>query len=200
LQFDFDAQVEKSIERQRRKKLAKSRMASPGTIETKARPSMSMASKLRASDSSSSSTAPVRRSIATPTTTEFTGLRKKPASRAVARRKSSAVTYVGKKTKTKSSKKLSWSRVAWALFFVMSLRLVFMERGVVDYYKMEKNLASKEYLFESTMDDNIQLVEEIHRIKTDKVYQKQVVRDHLGVIAKDEYLVVFAKDQRFISN
>jgi cell division protein FtsB len=205
LQINFDAQVEKSIERQRKKQAAKQNRTSlpksspfgQKTVETTATRSSrpTLASKLRSTETKKS----VRRSVATPTNTEFTGLRKK-SSTALVKRANSRPTYIKTKARKKSDKTLSLKRFGWGIFFILTLRLIFMDRGVIDFYKTEDVLLQKEYQFQQIMHENEELVEEIHAIKSNKSYQKQVVRDHLGVIAKDEYLVVFAKDRSYLSN
>ena len=77
---------------------------------------------------------------------------------------------------------------------ILFLRLIFMDAGVIDFYKMENTLQETVHQLQLVKDENIELATEIHEIRTNPKYQKQIVRDHLGVIAKDEYLVIFAKD------
>lgn len=40
------------------------------------------------------------------------------------------------------------------------------------------------------------LGKEIQMIKYDQLYQKKLVRDMLGLIAKDEYLILFSRARR----
>ena len=69
-----------------------------------------------------------------------------------------------------------------------------MESGVIDYYEMENTLDKRGHQLELVKEENAQLVSEIHEIKTSPRYQKKLAREHLGVIASNEYLILFAKD------
>ena len=111
------------------------------------------------------------------------------------RQASSKVTYV-KNTRKKSLKEFTWSwnKVGWLICAVLFLRLIFMDSGVIDYYDMENTLEKSEYQLELIKEENAELVKDIHEIKTNHRYQKKLAREHLGVIAKDEYLILFAKD------
>lgn len=113
------------------------------------------------------------------------------------------VSYLGKKKKRSKSKKNFPELLVyagWAFNFFLFLRLLFSSNGVFDYYKMDSTLTEKKEKLQKLKEENINLVEEINQIKTNKIYQKKLARDHLGVIAKDEYLVLFAKDQNAISS
>ena len=78
--------------------------------------------------------------------------------------------------------------------FVTLARLLFMENGVVDYYSLEATIEGKHEKLALVQNENAELVTEIHKIQTSRKYQKKVARDHLGVIASNEYLILFAKD------
>jgi len=84
-------------------------------------------------------------------------------------------------------------RLGWAFCLVLCLRFVFMDRGVVDYYKMESWLGQREQQLSQIRHENQELILEIAKIKKDKSYQKKLARDLLGLISKDEYLIIFAK-------
>ena len=43
--------------------------------------------------------------------------------------------------------------------------------------------------------ENMQIVREIERMQTDTAYQKKLVRDNLGFIAADEFLILFPKEK-----
>jgi cell division protein FtsB len=79
-------------------------------------------------------------------------------------------------------------------FFCLFLvyQLVFSVNGIIDFYKMERLLASKKQeLSEITVSiDNLR--EEIHLLKNDLKHQKKVAKQELGVLSKDEFLVLFA--------
>lgn len=81
-----------------------------------------------------------------------------------------------------------------AILLAALVRVVFMKAGVLDYIQMEKSLAQHAVMLESIKEENQELQIEIKKIMNDKAYQKQVVREHLGVIAKDEFLILFATE------
>jgi len=69
-----------------------------------------------------------------------------------------------------------------------------MENGVIDYYKVENSIENNHQVLSLIQNENAELVTEIHKIQTSARYQKKLARDHLGVIAPGEYLILFAKD------
>lgn len=101
------------------------------------------------------------------------------------------------KYKTKTKKKDRGSKLykfAWAFMGLLVIRLIFVDGGVIDYYQKESLLNDREEQLQRTIQENEQLGLEIKRIKSDRSYQKRLVRDNLGMIGKDEYLVLFQKD------
>lgn len=96
----------------------------------------------------------------------------------------------------KISFKFGVTSSVWLLFVFFLLRLVFMERGVIDYYKKENHILEKKKELTSIETENIELVEEIEKIQTSPSYQKKLAREHLGVIAQDEYLILFSRDSK----
>lgn len=113
--------------------------------------------------------------------------RKKPSSKKVTYAKS-----VRKKQRREFN--WSWNKVGWLICGLLFLRLIFMESGIIDYYDMENTLLKREHQLELVKKENNELVSEIHKIKTSPRYQKKLVREHLGVISRNEYLILFAKD------
>lgn len=96
---------------------------------------------------------------------------------------------------TSSLKSMPLSKkIYWGVLCLMFLRLVFMDNGLIDYINMERTLKHKQQEYLSITKENHDLVEEINLIKTNRPYQKKIARDHLGVIAPDEYLVLFARE------
>ncbi|MCO4793937.1 MAG: hypothetical protein KC493_09500 [Bacteriovoracaceae bacterium] len=83
----------------------------------------------------------------------------------------------------------------WVLLGVMCLRLIFSRGGVIDYYANKGLLEGKVEEHSSVIVENKELIFEIRKIKKNKSYQKKLVRDHLGFIAKDEYLILFPKEK-----
>jgi cell division protein FtsB len=108
------------------------------------------------------------------------------------------VSYISKvkkkKRKTNSGFQLTWYKFSWMIILALTARLFFMDRGVVDYYKTKQHISQKIHELELLEQENRELVKEIHEIKVNPVYQKKIAREHLGVIAKDEYLILFASD------
>lgn len=105
-----------------------------------------------------------------------------------------------KKTKVRRAKsnKLSmplWKKALWGFFAFLILRLVFMQGGVIDFYKMRESIAGKEHELALLEQDNANIQNEIKKIKSDASYQKQLARENLGVIARDEFLVVFPRER-----
>ncbi|MBF0314366.1 MAG: septum formation initiator family protein [Oligoflexia bacterium] len=88
-------------------------------------------------------------------------------------------------------------KLGWALCFILMLRLVFADRGVIDYLKMEKVIAKQQLSLREIKDENERLFQEILKIKNDQQYQKKLARDTLGVIAPEEFLVLFANEVTF---
>ncbi len=80
----------------------------------------------------------------------------------------------------------------WIFFGVLFFRLIFMENGVIDFYKMETALEYKSDVYKNLIEENKELVSEIKMIQTDANYQKKLAREHLGVIDQDEFLILFA--------
>jgi cell division protein FtsB len=103
------------------------------------------------------------------------------------------------KKKRKSAKKKfewSWTKAGWMMCGALVLRLVFMEGGVIDFNSMENTLIKKEHHLQNLRKENAELIQEIHKLRTSPQYQRKITREHLGVIAKDEYLVLFSRDSR----
>lgn len=83
----------------------------------------------------------------------------------------------------------------WVLLGVMCLRLVFSRGGVIDFYANKGLLEGKIDEYHAIEAENDNLQDEIKNIKASKSYQKKLVRDHLGFIAKDEFLILFSKEE-----
>lgn len=115
--------------------------------------------------------------------------------KSLVRKQNPALTYSRKKRKLGHFfKELTLGKVGWIICVLLTLRLVFMERGIIDYYRQEGVLQDQKRNLEMLYTENVNLNTEIHQIKTNEAYQKKMARDHLGVIAKDEFLILFAKD------
>jgi len=93
-----------------------------------------------------------------------------------------------------------WSNIfvkaCWALCCLAFLRLLFSHRGVIDYYVQQADFDKLAATHQEIMNGNSAIDREIELIKNDSGYQKKLIRDHLGYIAEDEYLVIFAKEEK----
>lgn len=85
-------------------------------------------------------------------------------------------------------------KLSWALVAVLILRLIIMNRGVWDYYSREKELSLKIEDYKTLLAENIAIRKEIFKIKNNNQLQKKLVRDHLGFISADEFLVLFPEE------
>jgi cell division protein FtsB len=95
------------------------------------------------------------------------------------------------KKNTKTKKNLL-PKIAWSVVGLLVLRLICMDRGVWDYFATEGEIREKRSELKSIQDENQSLKTEISRIQLDKNYQRQLAKEHLGVIAADEFLILFA--------
>jgi cell division protein FtsB len=95
------------------------------------------------------------------------------------------------KKNTKTKKNLL-PKVAWSVVGLLVLRLICMDRGVWDYFATEGKIREKQSELKSFQSENASLKTEITRIQVDKNYQRFLAKDHLGVIAADEFLILFA--------
>lgn len=102
-----------------------------------------------------------------------------------------ARTSTSAKKKEKNKKNII-AKVAWAAVGLLVLRLIFMDRGVWDYFSTEKSIREKNDELKTIQKENKELRTEIDRIQLDRNYQKQLAKEHLGVIAADEFLILFA--------
>lgn len=94
--------------------------------------------------------------------------------------------------KKKKSQKNLLPKIGWAVIGVLVLRLICMDRGVWDYFTTESEIKNMQNELKSIHTENASLKSEITRIQVDKNYQRQLAKEHLGVIAVDEFLILFA--------
>lgn len=145
-----------------------------------------------------------RVSVATPNT-ETTFVRPKQTNTNL---KSNTLKYPVKKTSTSKRKKIqkrkeknAWLvKGSWILLSFIFLRLIFAERGVLDYFAMKDLIDHKLSLIEETRVENDEIVKEMDLIKNNSRHQKKIVREKLGFITGDEYLVIFSEDSDPKSN
>ncbi len=102
--------------------------------------------------------------------------------------------------KTKSQKAAgltAWAvKGTWAFCAFLLVRLIFSEGGVVEYYDKKSALDQKSYELQILKTENIALMEELELTRSNSRYQKKLVRDHLGYIARDEYLILFPENSK----
>ncbi len=84
------------------------------------------------------------------------------------------------------------AKLGWSVIGLLVLRLICMDRGVWDYFTTEGDIKEKQTELKSYQDENTSLRTEIVKIQSDKNYQRQLAKEHLGVIAVDEFLILFA--------
>jgi cell division protein FtsB len=96
---------------------------------------------------------------------------------------------VKKKDKTKKN---ILSKIAWSVIGLLVLRLICMDRGVWDYFVTESVIGEKREELASVQKENRELKTEITKIQNDPGFQRQLAKEHLGVIAVDEFLILFA--------
>lgn len=141
-----------------------------------------------------SSAVVTRRSVARPNEADFTPVKRTP------RKVASQISYTTSNSR-KKSKPLDPTLVgylvkgSWIFCAIMVLRLIFASGGVTDYYSNRSIHNDRLGELDRIKKENMQLVREIERMQTDSAFQKKLVRDNLGFIASDEFLVLFPKEQ-----
>lgn len=156
-----------------------------------------------------------RRNVASADNVEFTTALRKSTQRApapVSYQGAKTPTVVGRGTNKVAKRPTTTRRVSstkkrvlkqtndylfkgiWVFCAFLLVRLVFSDGGVKDYYAKKDVLTSRFDEVARIEKENKALVKEIELLKNDVQHQKKVVRDHLGYIAKDEYLVLFSRN------
>lgn len=134
-----------------------------------------------------------RRSVAKPEDTEFV-----PAVKRTPKKVASQISYTTsstrKKQKSMDPKYVTWLvKGSWIFCGLMVLRLIFATGGVTDFYSQKSTVAERVSELSDIKKENMTLVREIERMRSDAGFQKKLVRDNLGFIAADEFLVLFPK-------
>jgi cell division protein FtsB len=205
--------LKKAIERNRAKQVRRS-AASKTKPSAKAddswslpRPSSSMAPKRRTRRSVAAThenvefTTALRKSKSSPAPVDYSPASSTSSKVSVLRRSSSApavrTTPTKRKVQSKTRKKImkgtneAITRGIWVFCAFLLLRLVFSDGGVEDFYAKREVLQDHFTRLSQIETENRSLLLEIEKLDSDPQYQKKVVRDHLGYIARDEYLVLF---------
>ncbi len=141
-----------------------------------------------------SSAVVTRRTVANSQESDFTPAKR--TAKKVASQVSYSTTSSRKKSKSLNPKLLTYLvRACWIFCALMILRLVFASGGVADFYTQRNLLQDRVVELDRIKKENMQIVREIERMQTDAAFQKKLVRDNLGFIASDEFLVLFPKEK-----
>lgn len=139
------------------------------------------------------STVVTRRNTARANEAEFTPVKR------TSRKVGAQVSYTT--TGRKKSKPMDPTFIAylvkgcWFFCGVMVLRLLFSNGGVTDFYSQRTNYSNRLEELDQIKKENMSLVHGIERMQSDTSFQKKLVRDNLGFIAVDEYLILFPKEK-----
>jgi cell division protein FtsB len=138
-----------------------------------------------------------RKSAARPDEADFTPIKRAP------RKVTSQISYStsGSATRNKKAKSMDPKlekyliRGSWIFCSFLVLRLFFASGGIMDFYSQKSLYQERLTELDRIKKENMQIVREIERMQTDAAFQKKLVRDNLGFIASDEFLVLFPKEK-----
>jgi cell division protein FtsB len=142
---------------------------------------------------------PTRKTVARADSFEFTeepprASKKSAASVAYPVRSRATTRKVAKSSRKKRAIKGLGLKLAWAFSALMFVRLIFSGGGVIDYYSKTNLANGRQNELARIEKENRELIREIELIKNGHSHQKRLVREHLGFIASDEFLILFAKE------
>lgn len=192
--------LKRAIDRNRAKQAKRSSTMS-STVKTEAPASgwsSRRTSKMRAEPASSRRTVARQDDDVEFTTSIRKSPRKAPANVSYATSRAVVTTAPAKRRTPKRKKKPMKGqgfllKLGWAFAGVLLVRLVFSGGGVLDYYDRKEFISDKQNELTSYNVENENLVEEIEDIQNSGKYQRKLVRDHLGFIARDEFLILFQR-------
>ena len=72
--------------------------------------------------------------------------------------------------------------------------LGFGERGFIHLYRMEQERQAHMERIQRLEDENKRLLDEIHRLRTDREHIESMAREDLGLVKEDEILYRFSKN------
>lgn len=81
----------------------------------------------------------------------------------------------------------------WCIIGISFYQLISSKGGIVDYQHLCTELRNQLEYWRSIEDENAQLIIEMNKMENDPIYQKKLIRTHLGFIANDEYVVLSSK-------
>lgn len=184
-----DAAPRESEAPPRARESIRSRMGAKATLRTHARDT---SQDNMTADSSTQVVS--RRSVAKADEAEFVPVKRTP--KKVASQISYTTNSSRKKAKQVDQKYITWLvKGSWIFCGLMILRLIFAAGGVTDFYSQKSSFNDRVVELSDIKKDNMQLVRDIERMRSDTGFQKKLVRDNLGFIASDEFLVLFPKGQ-----
>tara|TARA_R110002072_G_scaffold64203_1_gene159029 strand:+ start:1817 stop:2500 length:684 start_codon:yes stop_codon:yes gene_type:complete len=200
--------LRKAIERNRAKQAKRAGNSSSGLPRQEAKvvndgwnlPNSETSRSSRASSSTAS-----RRKVAKVGEVEFTQpirtKRKSPSTVSYGTGKALTRSSARPKARTKKAKAREKSDLVikgiWVFCSFLMLRLIFSEGGVMDYYSRKQVMNEKVKQYQLIEEENKGLLREIDLLRKNPRYQRKMVREHLGYIAKDEYLILFAADSTY---
>lgn len=157
-------------------------------------PSASAATRRPVTDSDSiEMSSPIRKKTTAPAAPSYT-----EQTEAKALTKPKAKVSAKRKVKSKSKKKgevTSWGvKLCWGFCLFLLGRLVFSQGGVIEFFDKKSTLEQAYHESKLLTEENTNLMKEIELIRTNHKYKKKLVRDHLGYIARDEYLILFPEN------
>lgn len=82
-----------------------------------------------------------------------------------------------------------------SIFLFSILKLIFMDGGIYSFYTNKKTLSGIEQINQEIIAENDRLAIEIEKLQNDSNYKRQAIRDYLGMIEPDEYLVIFKNEK-----
>jgi hypothetical protein len=133
-----------------------------------------------------------RKSVARPDEAEFAPVKR------TTKRAASQISYTtGSRSKGKDfdPKLINYLvKGSWIFCGFLILRLIYANGGVVDFFSQKKILNERFSELSRIKKENMSLVHEIERMQYDVAFQKRLVRDNLGFIAQDEFLILFPKE------
>lgn len=197
MQLSFESQTPDNVASERlRKAIERNRAKQSKRSSPSSRPSAPPRPRTSSTPSSNA-----RRSVAKVDDVEFTGDLVASSSKSLAdvsykkaKRKVSTKKRTSKKAKKESQYVDYFVKACWLFALILLGRLIFSGGGVVDYYQSVSGHQDKLYQLERINEENKKLSLEIEKIQNNSSYQKKIVRDHLGYIARDEYLILFQKE------
>jgi hypothetical protein len=184
--------LRKAIERNRAKQMGRAEKTQ--TIFTRPKPTSVHTTPPpppRSESIIASENLPTRRTVATTNTeVEFVRPGRAPV------RRPAEIGYTFTPTKKLNRKQsIIMARIGWGFCVFLLLRLVFSDRGVIDYYDLKEIATDKFNEKIMLIKENESLIKDIRLIQDDAGYQRRLVRDHLGYVANDEYVVLFPSEK-----